>query len=322
MKNSIFAFVFAVLIVACVFTGCNDEDSEIYATPDEAYTMASDDEAQVTTAADTTAASTAQTQPTTAKDQKATKPSTEATQPTTKKPVQKNIPKDTITANNINPNLSYIQSLVIQEINDSAIRSIGLDYSKITIKVGEKAQLKISYNPEDAVPKTCSVSAGSKCVQASISNGIVTVVGKSEGSADVTVKSYNGATAHCMVYVTKPQQGGGTPATITDDTVLPHAKVCTRSNADRWRTAVDDYCAGTGMKKNTALSGGTVTVSTGDYTSDGSFNGYKNQIVSDAAAQVDSYTGKQYSEYEYSCVLVPNGSEYNIVVTLNKIANE
>ena len=326
MKNSIFALITAVLIIACFFTGCEQKETDIYATPDEAYSMATDDEAQVTTAEGSTAAGTTVpgTQPATEKDQKTTKPSTDATQPATKPPVQKNIPKDTISGKNINPNLSGIIGMVNQEISDSAIRTIGLDYSKRTIKVGEKIQLTISYDPEDAVPKTCTVSASNKCVQASISNGTVTVVGKSEGTAEITVKSYNGATAHCMIYVTKSQQGGGgeTPAAITDDTVLPHAKVCTKANADRWRAAVEEYCAGTGMKKNTSLSGGTVTVSTEDYTSNGSFNSYKNQIVNDAAAQVDTYTGKQYAEYEYSCMLVADGSEYTVVVTLYKTENE
>lgn len=323
MKKSIYAIITAVLIVACIFTGCGEkEEEEIVATPDEAVAeYETYDDGQTTTQTGSTAASTAATQSATAKQQTTTKPSTAATQPTTRKTVNSKIPKDTITNNNINPNLAGIQDRMGKEINERSIRTISLNYKAITIKVGEKAQLKLSYNPENAVPKTCSVSSSNKCVQASLSNSIVTVVGKSEGTAVITVKSYNGATTHCTVYVKKSQQGGGggTPTVITDDTVLTHAKVCTKSNADRWRAAVDEYCAGTGMKKNTSLSGETVTVSTGDYTADGSYNSYKNKLVSSAASQIDAYTGKKYSDYEYNCVLVSNGSEFKIVVTLNKI---
>ena len=324
MKKSIYAIITAILIAVCIFTGCeNEEEEEIVATPDEAVAAsATYAEDQTTTQAGSTAESTSpsETQPTTAKDQKTTKPKTDATQPTTRKPVQANIPKDTITNNNINPNLAGIRDRMGKEINERSIRTISLNYRNITIKVGEKARLKLSYDPENAVPKTCSVSSNNKCVQVSLSNSIVTVVGKSEGTAQITVKSYNGATTHCVVTVKKPQQGGGggTPAAITDDTVLTHAKVCTRSNADRWRAAVDEYCAAAGMKKNTSLSGGTVTVSTGDFTSNGSFNSYKNQIVNSASSQIDTYTGKKYSDYEYNCVLIPEDSEFKIVVTLNK----
>ena len=324
MKKFIFAIITAVLIVACIFTGCEQkEDEEIVATPDEAVASSVYDETQDTTQSGSTAASTSpsETQPTTAKNQNTTKPATNTPKTSSRRPAQSNIPKDTITNNNVNPNLSDIRDRMGREISEHSIRTISLNYKQITIKVGEKAQLKLSYDPEDAVPKTCSVSSNNKCVQASLSNSIVTVVGKSEGTAQITVESYNGATTHCIVYVTKPQQGGGggTPAAITDDTVLSHAKVCTGSNADRWCDAVDEYCAGTGMKKNTSLSGGTVTVSTADFTSNGSFNSYKNQIVNSAASQVDTYTGKRYSDYEYNCVLVPDGSEFKITVTLNKI---
>lgn len=325
MKKSIFAIITAALIVVCIFTACeNKEEEEIEATPDEVVaTSVEYDETQDTTQTGSTAASTSasETQPTTAKNQKTTTPKTNATQPATRKPVQSNIPKDTITNNNINPNLAGIRDRMGKEINERSIRTISLNYKNITIKVGETAKLKLSYNPENAVPKTCSVSSNNKCVQVSLNDSIVTVVGKSEGSAQITVESYNGATTHCIVKVTKPQQGGGggTPATITDDTVLTHAKVCTKSNADRWRAAVDEYCAGTGMKKNTSLSGGTVTVSTADFTSNGSFNSYKNQIVNSASSQIDTYTGKKYSDYEYNCVLIQDGSEFKISVTLNKI---
>ena len=67
-------------------------------------------------------------------------------------------------------------------------------------------------------------------------------------------------------------------------------------------------------------SDGTVTTSTADYTEDGSFNSYNGLIVSDAAAQIDTFTGKNYSEYEYNCILVPEGAEFCISVTLVKKA--
>ena len=313
MKNKILALITAMLMLACVFAGCAGEETA--ATPDEAVSDSATADDTVTTAAVTTEPSTAATQPTSAQTQKTTTAQGD-TQPTTQKPVQENIPADTIGSGNINPNLSYIVDLVVQEMNELAIRTISLDYSKLSIKTGESAQLKISYNPENAVPKTCKVSSGNSCVQASIKDDTVTVTGKSAGTALVTVTSYNGATAHCSVTVTKSEEDK--PAVITDDTVLPHSKVCTRANAERWRAAVDEYCSGEGMAKNGSLSGETVTVSTSSYTADGSFNSYKEQILSDAAAQIDAYTDKKYTEYSYNCALEQNGSEFTISVTLYK----
>lgn len=316
MKNRFLALIAAMLIAVSVLAGCGGQEEA--ATPDEAVSAkATPDETQTETAENSTSASTQSTQPSTAKEQKPASAPGE-TQPTTAKPVQDNIPEDTITSGNINPNLSFIQSLVIQEMNELAIRTISLDYKWITIKAGESAQLTISYNPENAVPKTCTVKSGNKCVEASIKDNKVTVKGKSEGSALITVTSYNGATASCTVNVEKAKKDDDKPVEITDDTVLTHAKVCTRQNADRWLEAVDALCSGAGMEKNTSLSGDTVTINTADYKSDGSFNSYKEEILGDASAQIATYTNQKYSEYEYNCILSSDGSDFKISVTLYK----
>lgn len=314
MKNKFFALITAFLLVICLLTGCEGEENA--ATPDEAVSAAeTPDEAQSTSIPISTAAGEQSTAPAAAQNQKTTE-SPESTQPTTAKPVQDNIPPDTIGAGNINPNIGWIQDLVISEINELTIRSISLDRTNIKLKAGESEKLTISFNPENAVPKTCTVQSTAKCVQASIKEGVVTVTGKSEGSATVVVTSYNGAKAYCNVSVEKADDEK--PAPITDDTVLPHDKVCTKTNAERWFDAVEAYCANTGMEKNTTLSGDTVTVSTSEFKSDGSFNSYKEQIADSAAAQIDAYSGKNYSEYEYNCVLVPDGNEFTISVTLHK----
>lgn len=311
MKNKISAALAAALILLClVFAGCNEEETK--ATPDEAALYATADEAQTTagtTAAPSTAAAT--TQPATQKNQKSTSPS-DKTQPTTQKPVQDNIPPDNMTAENINPNLSDIIGMVISEINGSALRAVELTMDSITIKPGEVAGIKMIYDPEDAVPKTCTAKADSKCVEVDIKNGYLTITGKSEGTAMVTVTAYSGAYTQCAVTVT----GSVSPEEITDDTVLPHAKLCTRENAERWLEAVDAYCAECGLTKNTALSGESVVVSTADYDFDGSFNSYRDQIVTDAAIQIDTYTGRNYQGYEYNCLLEPDGSDFKIAVTL------
>ena len=315
MKNKILALITAMLVLVCVFAGCSEEETA--ATPDEAVSDSATADDTVTTAAAATAPSTAATQPTSAPTQKTTTAQGD-TQPTTQKPVQDNIPEDTISGGNINPNLYSIIDSVVQEMNELAIRTISLDYTKLSIKTGESAQLTISYNPENAIPKTCTVSSGNKCVQAAIKDNIVTVTGKSEGTALVTVTSYNGATASCSVTVTKAGGDEEKPAVITDDTVLPHAKVCTRANADRWLAAVDEYCSGEGMEKNSSLSGETVTVSTSSYTADGSFNSYREQILSDAAVHIEAYTGKNFDEYSYNCALSQNGADFTISITLYK----
>ena len=318
MKQKMIAAIAALLLVICCVSGCGEEPGA--ATPDEATAdSATVDEAQ-TTAAPTQAGSSAVQTSTAPNNKNATAPTVDI-QPTTAKPVQENIPPDTIGWGNINPGLSYIQDMVIAEMNMYAIRSITLDHAAVTLKVGESSQLALSFDPENAVPKTCTVKSSDKCVTASVSDGIVTVLGKSEGTAKVTVTSYNGAATSCTVTVKKDSaESGDNPAEITDDTVLPHAKVCTRENAERWRGAVDAYCSGCGIQKNEALSGDSVVVSTADYTEDGSFNSYNGLIVSDAAAQIDTFTGKNYSEYEYNCILVPEGAEFCISVTLVKKA--
>ncbi|MBQ2093448.1 MAG: hypothetical protein II190_02565, partial [Ruminococcus sp.] len=152
MKIKILALITAMLMFSMVFSGCGEEENT--ATPDEAVSDTATADEAVTSVSASTAPSTSATQPTGNQTQKTTTaPGT--TQPTTQKPVQENIPADTIGSGNINPNLYGIIDLVVQEMNELAIRTISLDYSKLSIKVGESAQLKISYNPENAVPKTC-----------------------------------------------------------------------------------------------------------------------------------------------------------------------
>ena len=161
MKIKILALITAMLMFTMVFAGCGEEENT--ATPDEAVSDTATADEAVTSVSASTAPSTSATQPTGAQTQKTTTaPGT--TQPTTQKPVQDNIPEDTIGSGNINPNLYGIIDLVVQEMNELAIRTISLDYSKLSIKVGESAQLKISYNPENAVPKTCKVSSGNRYV--------------------------------------------------------------------------------------------------------------------------------------------------------------
>lgn len=321
MKNKISAAIIAaMLLLGCLFAGCSQEPAT--ATPDEAQTAATLDEAQ-STAADTTAAqSTDSAQASTEATQKTTTKSTDSTQPTTQKPVQDNIPADNITDGNVNPNLSGIISNVIAEMGDSELRSISLTMDSVTIKKGEVAGIQIIYEPEYAVPKTCTAKSDSKCVSVEIKNGYLTITGKSEGSAAVTVTSYNGATVQCAVTVTADQGPDSPDDKITDDTVLAHSKLCTRENAQRWLDAVAAYCDEAGLKKNTALSGDSAAVSTGEYTEDGSFNSYKELIVSAAAGQIDTYTGKNYADFEYNCILEADGSEFRIAITLYRISAE
>ena len=316
MKIKALALISALLLVLGCFAGCEDEEK---ATPDEAPAVTATPDEVVTTAETTAASSAAETQPTTAQNQKSSVPAN--TQPTTVKPVQDNIPEDNITSENINPNLLLIQDLVIAEMNESMLRSVTLSQDKLTIKKGETASVKIYYEPEDAVPKTCTVKVDGKSAQASIKNGTLTVVGKSAGSAMVTVTAYSGAYAQCAVTVTD-SSGSKEPAEITDDTVISHSKVCTRENAQRWYEAVDSYCADLGLNKNESLSGNSVVVKTSDYSSDGSYNSYKNQILGDITLQIDAYTGKNYGDYDYNCALDTVGSEFRISVTLYRISAE
>ena len=125
MKIKILALITAMLMFTMAFAGCGEEENT--ATPDEAVSDTATADEAVTSVSASTAPSTSATQPTGAQTQKTTTaPGT--TQPTTQKPVQDNIPEDTISSGNINPNLYGIIDLVVQEMNELAIRTISLDY--------------------------------------------------------------------------------------------------------------------------------------------------------------------------------------------------
>lgn len=316
MKIKALALISALLIALGIFSGCGEGEK---ATPDEAVSsFATPDEAVST--AESTASSSASDDTLPSTVQNTTAAADGDTQPTTVKPVQDNIPADNITSSNINPNLFLIQDLVIAEMNGSMLQAVSLSQDSVALKKGETAGIKIYYDPEDAVPKTCTVKSDSECAEASINNGYLTIVGKSEGSAMVTITAYSGAYAQCAVTVSgdsRPDE----PSEITDDTVLSHSKVCTAENAQRWFEALDSYCADLGLVKNDALSGDSVVVSTLDY-GDGSYNSYKNRILGDATLQIDAHTGTNYGDYEYNCELRPAGKEYKLVITLYRSSAE
>lgn len=312
-KYRITAAVSAALLALTLF-GCGKQDkpSEIPATQAVTSTPSTPDEA----ATALTEPTEVDTQPTTAKSKKknqtgTTAPSTEAT---TAKPVQDNIPPDTVTGANVNPNIGAIQGEVINELNALAVRGISLSASKLTLTEGESEALTVSFNPSDAPNKSLSVSADNDCVSTKVSGKTVTVTAKSAGSCTLTVKAHSGATAECRVTVKHAQ--------ITDDTRLSHKELCTAANTQRWGDELHALCRSLGLTHNSQLSGSSIVLSTAAHGGEASFNEMSETLKTAAAAQLQAQTGANFSEYEYNLVAERTGSEATFTLTVSRKQTE
>ena len=318
MKYRFLSLLFASIVIATALAGCGepsqstvttDEKSTVVSTADSAPADTSIAETQTATQVETTAEATAATTKPAAKKNK--KKQEETTQPVT---VQANIPEDNITHSNINPNLGAIQSQVAEDMKALAVKSIRLSSNSLTIATGESAELTLTFNPENAAVKSCSLTVSSGCVKADFSgNSKIVVTGKSAGTCKLTVTSHNGHKAYCDITVKRAGQE------ITDDTVLSHKELCTAENATRWRTAIAQQCTLLGMKENTELRGASYTINTADDQSSRSYNAAEKAYVQQALEQVEALTNGEYESYEFNCISEPQGSEYIITIIVNKI---
>ena len=317
MKYRFLSLLFAIVFVAAAFAGCGEPSSDtvtegkgkVISTPDSTPTDSDMTATEETTQADTTAATTAvPTKPATKKSK--SKP-VETTQPAT---VQENIPKDNITHGNINPNLGNIQKQVAEEMKALAVKSITLSSNFLTIETGESAELTLTFKPQNAAVKSCSLTVSSGCAEASFSgNSKIVVTGKSAGTCTLIVTSHNGHKAYCDITVKRTGQE------ITDDTELSHEELCTAENATRWRKAIAEQCALLGMKENTTLRGSGFTINTADDQSARSYNAAEKAYVQQVLMQVEVLTKGEYESYEFNCVSEPQGNEYLFTVIVNKI---
>lgn len=309
-------FTAAALAASLVlpFAGCGAE-TPVLPAPTQPVTAAPATPDGATTAS--TAQATAEsTQPATAKGKKDKKQATTApstTEPTST-PVQDNIPEDTVTGANINPNIGGIQGQVIAEMDALAVRHISLSSSKLTLTEGERTELTVSFDPSNAANKSCSVSTDNGCASAKIAGKTVTVTAKSSGTCTVTVKAHSGATAACTVTVK--------PAQITDNTPLPHKELCTAANTGRWADELHALCRSLGLTHNSQLSGSSIVLSTAAFAGETSFNEMTESLRTAAAAQLQAQTGANFSEYEYNLVAEKTGSEATVTITVSRILED
>jgi len=106
-----------------------------------------------------------------------------------------------ITATSVESGRSDSCSVAVLKITEN-VKEIVLNYSELTITVGEKAQLLATIIPNDAINKTVSWNSSNTGVSTVDSTGVVTAV--SPGSAIITVTSVDsGVTATCIVTVTE-----------------------------------------------------------------------------------------------------------------------
>lgn len=327
MKFKLLPVLLAIITAAAMLSACGSS-GESKATVDEAVNRVyPDGEGKLYsgTQATTAAAATTATQKTTAATRPAaTKPesprkkaknrqgSQSDTQPTT---ITANVPKDNITGANINPNLGNIQAQMANQIRALAVKSISLSETAVTLEAGASKELTLSFNPSNAAIKTCTLSMSNGNASASISGATVKIIGKSAGTARLTVTAHTGAKATCDITVKRAGQ------TITDDTVLSHSDLCTQSNANRWNAAVAKKLQSLGIRQNTSLHGESLKISTKDYPGNMSYRQMETALTAASESSAKSLMEGDPGTYEFNCSVSPNNKEYVIAVVIRPIEN-
>ena len=317
---TILPVLLAVITGAALLTACGSNSSDPGDAVNRVYPEGEGKLYDGSTAADITAPidSTAQTETTKeTKKQTTTAPgetkSTDATESSTTQPatITTDVPADNITGANINPYLGAIQGEVIAEIDAHSVKSISLSHPSITVEVGEKKTVEISFNPSDAVNKICTAETSNGNAKASISGKTVTVSGVNAGTCTLTVTSKNGHKATCNITVKRSAQE------ITDDTVLPHSELCTAGNVTRWAEAVAAHLESKGMTRDTSLRGGGISLRTDADKSDMSFNAAKKSFAAQAENDAALVTSGSWEDYTFNCTTESlGGGEYSIVITI------
>ena len=94
-----------------------------------------------------------------------------------------------------------------------AVESITVSVPKSTAKIGEKIELEVSFNPNNATNKNLSYSSSNTEVASVSANGIVK--GKKAGTTTITVTSRNGKTATIDVTILPPIEATGVTVSPT-----------------------------------------------------------------------------------------------------------
>ncbi len=323
MKRLSFVFVLAAALCALCAAGCSNS-SESSSTQPQTRPGATLSEPQVTTQPVTkSAAATKPAKATTNKKKKTTASATSPARPaqtpaaTVSPTAPKNVPGDTISGANINPNIGSIADRVTNEINSKQVTGISLSESDIELTVSETAEITVTYTPADAMYKICSTGLSSSSVAeiTGKSNTGIKIKGKAAGTCVLTVTSQNGHKATCGITVKRNE-------TITDDSKIPHADLCTADNVNRWAAEITAECQSLGMKQNASLKGVDIALDTAENADKTqSYNEVKSAYVQSVKTQLESLVEGDYKDYVFNCyVEAKDGGEYYINVVISKAA--
>jgi len=192
-----------------LFSACGEEEASgepvvvVVDTQDSATRSEAGTTGELLTTSEETTPSTeeASTQTATTKAAAATVPQTTA------KPVQDNIPADTIQSGNVNPYLSRIQSIIMDEIHALAVTKLTISRGSVILDEGEIIGLDVKIEPSDAANKHLTVETDNDaCVKAEYRNGVLTLTAKKAGKCTVTLTSHNGLHVSCSVTVNEPEK--------------------------------------------------------------------------------------------------------------------
>ena len=217
--------IIPMLAVMLLFASCGKEESS-GASETTAETLSEATRSQAASTAHATTAQQTTAPEGTTKAESTTAPSTTKPQATSK-PVQDNIPPDTITAGHVNPYLGYIQGNVINEINELAVTGLSLARDSVTLDKGDTAEVEVTIEPSNAANKRIAVATDSSCVKAEYKSGTLYLTALKEGRCNVTLTSHNGLHVGCVVTV-----NGSDKEDIPEETTEPATEPATEPSEE------------------------------------------------------------------------------------------
>ena len=127
----------------------------------------------------------------------------------------------------MNPYLGYIQSNVINEINELAVTGLSLARDSVTLDKGDTAEVEVSIEPSNAANKRIAVATDSSCVKAEYKSGTLYLTALKEGRCNVTLTSHNGLHVGCVVTV-----NGSDKEDIPEETTEPATEPATEPSEE------------------------------------------------------------------------------------------
>lgn len=260
MKKRLFAIAIAIVMIlsASALSGCgSSSDTLTKMTSASAETTAAVEESS--SVAETTTEET-----TTDVD------STDPTQDTTKADTKK---KSDNSNGSTNKNTSS-NSNGSSKSKNVAVTSVSLSKGSMTITEGSSQSFEVYIDPASATDRQYNVVTNNGNATVSCNGSIVTVYAQSKGNCEITVSSTNGKSATCHVTINAKSSSNGSSGnksnnnsggssnnnsnknnqTITDDTLLTHAQICTDSTMNKVCDAVNDYFIKKGMQYDSSLN--------------------------------------------------------------------